>query len=319
MSSKSLFTIMLRRQPGYELLLTIRFESNKHAGVVSLSRPGWVDSTPSRSKEIRDVDAAELRGGRFTLIHDGSERREGYSLARVTEPLLGRIPDNQWTELDPVTEFGFRYLQIPEGALAGTPATAAVRTKLPAPAATPMPVDSHIASATAQTSRPAGRSSLLERARHSGGASLPPGPSGDPMETAAPETTLDDRSSPPDGVVRSTHGASVRLAKSGEVEVRSARSLPPKPRPVATASGSGTPAPSRMRAPHSLPGAVPAAPVAVEASLADLALQSLSADALRVRLQSEMRKVQELHLRLSEAERRMGESQERERDLLAVL
>ncbi|MFT6143264.1 MAG: hypothetical protein ACJARS_002933 [bacterium] len=74
-----------------------------------------------------------------------------------------------------------------------------------------------------------------------------------------------------------------------------------------------------MRAPHSLPGAVPAAPVAVEASLADLALQSLSADALRVRLQSEMRKVQELHLRLSEAERRMGESQERERDLLAVL
>ncbi|MFT6231397.1 MAG: hypothetical protein ACJAZO_001905, partial [Myxococcota bacterium] len=42
-------------------------------------------------------------------------------------------------------------------------------------------------------------------------------------------------------------------------------------------------------------------------------------DALRVRLQSEMRKVQELHLRLSEAERRMGESQERERDLLAVL
>jgi hypothetical protein len=50
-----------------------------------------------------------------------------------------------------------------------------------------------------------------------------------------------------------------------------------------------------------------------------MALQSLSPEALRMRLQAEMRKVQELHLRLSEAERRLGDSQERERDLLSVL
>ncbi len=323
MSSKSLFTISLRRQPGYELLLTIRFESKKHTGVVSLSRPGWVDSTRSRSRQIQDVEAAELRGGRFTLIHDGSERREGYSLARVTEQLLGRIPDTQWTELDPVTEFGFRYLQIPEAALAGTPATATVRTKTPAPAATPIPVGERAASGRVQTSRPAGRSSLLERARHSRGTSLPPFPSVALAASVAPapETTLDGPSSPPAGVLQSTHGTDVRVASSGEVEVRSARSLPPKPKPVATASGSGTPAPaaSRSRPANSLPGAVPAPPVSVEASLADLALHSLSADALRMRLQAEMRKVQELHLRLSEAERRLGDSQERERDLLSIL
>ena len=74
-----------------------------------------------------------------------------------------------------------------------------------------------------------------------------------------------------------------------------------------------------MRVANSLPGAVPAVPVSVDASLADLALQSLSADALRLRLQTEMRKVQDLHLRLSEAERRLGDSHERERDLLSVL
>ena len=255
MSSKSLFTISLRRQPGYELLLTIRFESKKHTGVVSLSRPGWVDSTPARSKQIQDVEAAELRGGRFTLIHDGSERREGYSLARVTEQLLGRIPDNQWTELDPVTEFGFRYLQIPETALAGTPATATIRTNSPAPAATPIPKDARIPQGQDQTSRPAGRSSLLERARHSRGTSLPPVPSVVAAAAIVPETTLDGPSSPPAGVLQSTHGTDVRLAKSGEVEVRSVRSLPRKPKPVATASGSGTPAPSRMRVANSLPGA----------------------------------------------------------------
>lgn len=322
MSSKSLFTISLRRQPGYELLLTIRFESKKHMGVVSLSRPGWVDSNPSRSKEIRDIEAGELRGGRFTLIHDGSERREGYSLARVTEQLLGRISDNQWTELDPITEFGFRYLQIPEAALAGTPATAAVRTKSPGPPAspvTPIPHDRPVAAASIRTSRPAGRSSLLERARHSRGNSLPPSPSVVAAAAAVPENTLDGPSSPPAGVLQSSYGASVRFGSTRAIEARSNRSLPPKPKPVATASGSGTPAPSRMRSPNSLPGAVPAAPVAVDASLADMALQALSPDALRMRLQTEMRKVQEMHLRLADAERRLVESQERERDLLSVL
>ena len=116
-----------------------------------------------------------------------------------------------------------------------------------------------------------------------------------------------------------TTGANVRLNATGEVEVRSGPSLPPKPKPVAVASMSGTPAPSRARTPHSLPGAVPAAPVPVEASLVDLALAGLDADDLRARLLAEMSKVQDLHVRLAEAERRLSDSLERERDLLGML
>ena len=172
MSSVGPFQITLRRQPGYELLLTVRLEVKKrYAGVLTLSRPGWQDDPPSRSREYRDVEASELRGGRFTLVHDGSERREGYSLARVTEQLLGRISADSWTELDPITEFGFRYLQIPEQALAATPAAAAVRTTVPQGASAPAsvaPLSQARPSPAASSDRSSsGRGSLLARARHS--------------------------------------------------------------------------------------------------------------------------------------------------------
>lgn len=322
--SRQLFEVMVRRQPGYELFLTVRFTTTSAYGALSLARKDWQESRPGTAFEVEDVRADELRGGRFTLIHPSTDRREGYSLARLTEDLLAKISDTEWTELEPVTEFGFRYLQIPATALGATPPSAAVRTRSPAP--TPAP--------STPPTPSAGGGSLLDRARHSGrlrGAaarpteshSLPPSTpiqvavATPPVTPAPPVTPVPpDTPAPPAGEAPLDDDVPETIGRMA---------LPPKPRPVASASHSGTPSPGRrIAAPRgassgSLPGSLPPRPVPVESSLADAAFDELGREDAVARLRAEMQKVWDLHLRLEEVERRLADSLQREADLLDLL
>ncbi|MBW1877222.1 MAG: hypothetical protein JRJ84_02565 [Deltaproteobacteria bacterium] len=110
------FKVYIRREPDYELRLTVRFEATDGHGVLSLQRAEKKESAPSLVLEERDVAARELRGGRFIHILAGG-RRQSYALSRLTVEVLKRVHDDKWTELEPLTEYGFRYLIVPESAL----------------------------------------------------------------------------------------------------------------------------------------------------------------------------------------------------------
>jgi hypothetical protein len=110
------FKVYIRREPDYELRLTVRFEVTDGHGVLSLQRGEKKESPPSLVLEERDVAAKELRGGRFIHVLAGG-RRQSYALSRLTEETLQRVHEGKWTELEPLTEYGFRYLIVPESAL----------------------------------------------------------------------------------------------------------------------------------------------------------------------------------------------------------
>jgi hypothetical protein len=317
MTTRQSFEVMVRRQPGYELLLTVRFAVTGAHGILTLARRGWQDGKPATASEIADVTPGELRGGRFTLVYP-TDKREGYSLARLDETDLARLSDETWTELTPVTEFGFRYLQVPgtlpESAPIATPAGVPARGRAVGQSSGP-PADE------AQAARPAA-GSLLERAR--AGRARPAGASAPGVAVSVPAAV-------PVAAVTSTPTPPASPPEPPE-DVRSTPSLPPKPKPVASASASGTPAtttrthgPTGPLSPPHLGLRVESSPrstdrpVPVEASLADAALDGLSLDEARRRLKEEMQKVWELHQRVEEAERRLAASVEREKDLLGVL
>jgi len=116
MAKKSPFKVYIRREADYELRLTVRFEVTDGHGILSLQRAEKKESAPSLVLEERDVAARELRGGRFIHVLAGG-RRQSYALSRLTVETLQRVYEEKWTELEALTEYGFRYLIVPESAL----------------------------------------------------------------------------------------------------------------------------------------------------------------------------------------------------------
>lgn len=126
------FRVYIRREPVNQLTLTVRFEMSEGHGMLSIRRDEGSNSAPSLVSEECDLGARELRAGRFVHVLSGSGRRQSYALSRLTEDLLQRLADDRWTELDALTEYGFRYLVVPEGELKeATPAGAPARISLP--------------------------------------------------------------------------------------------------------------------------------------------------------------------------------------------
>lgn len=310
MSASSPFEVLVRRQPGYELMLTVRFTVQQHEGVVSLARTGWRDPRASRVGELTDVAPAELRGGRFTLVHSGSRKREGYSLARLTEDKLARIPDDRWTPLSAVTEMGFRYLTIPGASLAATPAAAAIRAQGPAGAEVAAPPGRAVARSTATGPRATApratggtrTGSLLDRARHGGVRSA--------QQEAAASVSLgvpvtDMQAVPEELVDPTTAGTRVRINANGDFEIDGKTAAAP-----ATAKAAVVAAPAAAAARPAAPR--PAARPAARPTPRPGELGMLSADALRGRLEDAIE-------RMAELEEQLRESHQRERDLLEVL
>ncbi len=230
------FKMWVRRQAGYEPTCSVRFEAEHGQAVLSLRVQGREDAAPVSHYEEENIDAEALRQGRFIHVLPGGNRRS-YALSRLTVEVLQKLPENRYVQLDPLTEFGFRYLVFPKDL--------------------PVPESRATAEAASNTAAAA--------APNAGGA-----------------------------------------AKSAAVTAR-------RPAPVARASGGGA------RPATSSGGGRPARQTPMAPELAHEALNQLSHQAAIQHLKMEMAKVEALHNRVDELERKLATSQERERDLLAVL
>jgi hypothetical protein len=237
------FRMWIRREEGYESTCTVRFETEHGRAVLGIQGLGEADATSHFEGTGIKLDA--LRGGRLVHVLPGGQRRS-YALSRLTPEVVDKLPSTQWVELEPVTEYGFRYLVFPK--------------ELPLDEA-PRVVAPSVASASAASS-----------------ASAP----------SAPGT-----------------GASAAA---------------PRPAPVAKASAPSPTSSSSAAGPVSSGGgALPPRQTPMAPELAMEALSQLSPQAAVQHLKLEMAKVDALHKRVEELERRLAASQEREQDLLELL
>ncbi|MEZ4319634.1 MAG: hypothetical protein R3F61_19115 [Myxococcota bacterium] len=226
------FRMWIRREDGYEVLCSVRFEAEHGRAQLSLRIQGREDPDPVSHYEEDNIPAEAVRQGRFVHVLPGGNRRS-YALSRLTQEMIEQLPGGRWVELEPLTEFGFRYIIFPKDlALADASATAAAKPAAPVAAA----------------------------------AAAPAGPA-----VAAPRPTAVSKASPPSAAPRA-------------------------------------PAPARP------PRQTPVAP-----ELAHEALSQLSHQAAIQHLKMEMAKVEALHQRVDELERKLAASQERERDVLGIL
>jgi len=125
MSAQSQFQIYVRRLPGYELSLSLKFKVANEMGVIAVRQPGRPEPAASTAAEATELDVGVLQASRFIHIPRGSTRRNSFAFSRLSAEALERLPEGDWVELQPVTEYGFRYLVIAEGA--GTPDPARVQ------------------------------------------------------------------------------------------------------------------------------------------------------------------------------------------------
>ncbi|MCB9678750.1 MAG: hypothetical protein H6737_26845 [Alphaproteobacteria bacterium] len=234
------FRMWVRRDEGYESACTVRFETEHGRAVLSLRVPGREDPDPVSHYEEENIPPDALRQGRFVHVLPGGNRRS-YALSRLTPDLLEKLPGSRWVELEPLTEFGFRYMIFPKDLPIGDANTAVAA---PAPAA-PAPAAPTAAAAPAAAA-PAGQAVQAKR----------------PAPVAK---------------------AGAAAPAAGQVPARPARQTPMAP------------------------------------ELAHEALSQLSHQAAIQHLKMEMAKVEALHQRVDELERRLASSQERERDLLNVM
>lgn len=107
------FRVHVRPDPSMQDALVVRFELNEGMGVLGLRKVGREDPQPTVHFEETEVDAEYLRAGRFVHVL-ASGQRQSYALSRISADIIRRLPDDQWVELKPVTEYGFRYLVVPE-------------------------------------------------------------------------------------------------------------------------------------------------------------------------------------------------------------
>ncbi len=106
------FQVFARRDsngPG----LVIRFECKEGMGILGIRKLGRKDPTPSAVYEEEDIEPSALRAGRFVHVL-GTGQRQSYALSRISPDVAMRLPADAWTELRPQTEYGFRYLVVPE-------------------------------------------------------------------------------------------------------------------------------------------------------------------------------------------------------------
>lgn len=114
MSNSQPFLFHLRRDNPYETTVTVRFEVlDGGMGVLGLRLAGREDPAPTLHAEEANVEAADLRAGRFVHVVTGGTR-QSYALSRITADVIDAIPEDRWVTLDAVTEYGFRYLVAPD-------------------------------------------------------------------------------------------------------------------------------------------------------------------------------------------------------------
>lgn len=116
MSVTETFAVHLKRENNYETSLVVRFEVlDGGMGVLGLRAPGRIDPAPQVASEESGIEVSHLRAGRFVHVTTESVR-QSYAMSRITEELVEQLGE-KWITLDAVTEYGFRYLVVPEGAL----------------------------------------------------------------------------------------------------------------------------------------------------------------------------------------------------------
>jgi len=234
------FRMWLRREENYDSTCAVRFEAEHGRALLSMRMPGRQDPEATSHYEEESITMDALRQGRFIHVLPGGNRRS-YTLSRLTAELINRLPTNRWVELEPLTEFGFRYLVFPKDL--------------------PLAETNKVATPTAAAAAPA--------------AAAP--------AAAAPTAAAPAPARRPKPVAKTT-------------------SMPPTPR--------ATQKPIASRPPRQTP---------VAPELAHEALSQLSHPAAIQHLKMEMAKVEALHQRVDELERKLSSSQVRERDLLGVL
>lgn len=198
---KSDFKVMVRRVPGYEPAVSLRFEMNEGYGELHVGERK--KTSPSAFGEVAEVSGEVVRVGRFVHVLASGRRRQSYALSRLDDDRLQRLPDDKWIELSPVTEFGIRYLELPAlegGATVATVQVAASASPTPERSATPTPAasassgdsllsrvrsrSSSVQPAAARTAAPRAASPTPDRAR-----STSPAPSSASVATRSPPPT----------------------------------------------------------------------------------------------------------------------------------
>jgi hypothetical protein len=127
------FDVFVRQENTGEVKLVIKFECKEGMGVLGIRKIDRVDPPPSAVYQEADVDPESLRAGRFVHVL-GSGQRQSYALSRLTPEIAARLPTDAWVELKPHSEYGFRYLVVPDEALQPERTAAAVAA-VAAPAA----------------------------------------------------------------------------------------------------------------------------------------------------------------------------------------
>ncbi len=178
MSHEEPFKVHLRRESNYETSVTVRFEVVDGMGILGLRVPGREDPTPSVHREEANIEADDLRAGRFVHVLSGG-RRQSYALSRVTVELVERLSEGNWIVLEAITEYGFRYLVPPEDL--GEEASAAVKLESAAPTAA---IKENFGAAAAHM-RPAARPKSVALASKTGASAAAPKPA--PAANPAPQ------------------------------------------------------------------------------------------------------------------------------------
>lgn len=154
------FDVLVRQEnTAGEVRLVIKFECREGMGVLGIRKVDRVDPPPSAVYQESDIEPGSLKAGRFVHVL-GSGQRQSYALSRLAPDIAARLPTDAWVELKPHSEYGFRYLVVPEEALqdaAPAAAAAAVAAAAPAVAAVgkPAPVALPPGGTPAADARPA--------------------------------------------------------------------------------------------------------------------------------------------------------------------
>jgi hypothetical protein len=159
MATEDPFRVLLRKDNAYDPSVTIRFTVSDGMGQLSLKQPGKPEPGMSVHFEETGIEPELFRAARF--VYNLNQQRQSFALSRITPELCARLPVEQWTELKPVIEFGFRYLVIPEDAFSATPppvqvqvAASVVPASAPAAEAMRTPAPRAPAPATARAGDP---------------------------------------------------------------------------------------------------------------------------------------------------------------------
>jgi hypothetical protein len=272
------FKVLIRRLPGYEPLVSLRFEMNEGYGELLVGDRRR--ASPAGAGEVGDANGDQVRAGRFVHVLASGRRRQSYALSRLDDARLQRLPDDQWTELVPITEFGIRYLDMPELG----PASSVVSVQVSAQPAVPRTETPPPASPAAAVS--------VAKPRTTSSASLPPRPT--------PVTSVVPPSRTPQPPVRSSSSpdsqASMRTTSAGTLGHRDG------PTYAAPAGANRV-----------------ATPLSVESSLGEDAVQNLPIAEARQRLLAEMAKVDLLLRERDDLHEKLEASRLREADLLEIL